>query len=150
MTGVGFLGAGVIVHNKGGVVRGLTTGAGLWCVAAVGLAIGFGMYVMSAMATMIVLGSLWILDYFEDLIPKYRYRRVIVRTKYSPGVVAATVKKFKSARLHVVDASFERSDDLAAAIIDLQIAFVNSNQYYNLERELEADPDYHLVSTREI
>src|SRR3982751_5325636 len=37
MTGIGFLGAGAIVHAQGGLVRGLTTAAALWCVAAVGL-----------------------------------------------------------------------------------------------------------------
>src|SRR3954463_12266300 len=41
MTGIGFIGAGVIVHNKG-AVRGLTTAAALWCVAAMGLAGGVG------------------------------------------------------------------------------------------------------------
>jgi len=150
MTGIGFLGAGVIVQQKGGSIRGLTTAAGLWCIASVGLAVGFGLYVLSALGTMIVLGSLWILDYVEEVIPKFRYRRVIVRTRYTPGVVAATVKRFKLAGLHVVDAGFERSQDLQEAIIDLQIAFVNSNQYYDLERKLEADPDYHLVSTNEL
>ena len=49
----------------------------------------------------------------------------------------------------MVDAAFERSDDMKNAEIDLHIAFVNSDQYYNLERELEADPDYHLLTTRE-
>lgn len=150
MTGVGFLGAGVIVHNKGGVVRGLTTSAGLWCVAAIGLAVGFGMYVLTALGTLIILGALWILDYLEDGIPKMRYRRVTVRATYKPGIVAATVRRFKQAHLDVVDASFERTDDLANAIIDLHIAFINSDQYYDLERQLEADPDYHLVSTREL
>src|SRR5438552_461982 len=41
MTGIGFLGAGAIVHSSGGLVRGLTTAAAMWCVAAIGLAVGF-------------------------------------------------------------------------------------------------------------
>jgi hypothetical protein len=84
------------------------------------------------------------------MIPKLRYRTVRVRTRYRPGCVADTVKRFKKGGLHVVDAAFERSADLASAEIDLHIAFVNSDQYYNLERELEADPDYHLLTTREL
>src|SRR5262245_58973548 len=40
MGGIGFLGAGVIIQHKGSI-RGLTTAAGLWCIAAVGLAAGF-------------------------------------------------------------------------------------------------------------
>jgi putative Mg2+ transporter-C (MgtC) family protein len=149
MTGVGFLGAGTIIHNRGSI-RGLTTAAGLWCVAAVGLATGLGIYLLSAVAVLLMLGALWILDYAEDMIPKLRYRTVRVRTKYQPGCVAETVKRFKKGGLHVVDAAFERSDDMKNAEIDLHIAFVNSDQYYNLERELEADPDYHLLTTREL
>ena len=149
MTGVGFLGAGTIIHNRGSI-RGLTTAAGLWCVAAVGLATGLGIYLLSAVAVLLMLGALWILDYAEDMIPKLRYRTVRIRTQYKPGVVAQTVAKFKKAGLHVVDAAFERSDDMKNAEIDLHIAFVNSDQYYNLERELEADPDYHLLTTREL
>lgn len=149
MTGVGFLGAGTIVHNKGSV-RGLTTAAGLWCVAAIGLAVGFGLYLLSGMAMLILLFALWFLDYFEDILPKFRYRTVTIRTKYHPGCVADTVKRFKSAGLRVVDASFERSLDLEFAEIHLHIAFINSGQYYNLERRLEDDSDYRLLATREL
>jgi putative Mg2+ transporter-C (MgtC) family protein len=149
MTGIGFLGAGTIVHNKGSV-RGLTTAAGLWCVAAVGLAVGFGMYLLSAMGILIIVTALWVLDYAEDLLPKFRYRTVSLRLKYHPGCVADTVAKFKKAGLRVVDASFERGEDMIHAIIHLRVAFVNSGDYYSLERKIEADPDYHLLATREL
>ena len=46
MGGIGFLGAGVILRQESGI-RGLTTGASLWCTAAVGLACGFGMYAVA-------------------------------------------------------------------------------------------------------
>ena len=49
MTGIGFLGAGAIIKHFNGV-RGLTTAAGLWCVAAIGLACGLGLYIVSIMA----------------------------------------------------------------------------------------------------
>src|SRR5438874_1962226 len=81
MTGVGFLGAGAIVRF-GGSVRGLTTAAAMWCVAAIGLAMGFGMYVVGALAAVITVSALWLLDYFEDWIPKTRYRTVTVRHKW--------------------------------------------------------------------
>ena len=45
ITGIGFLGAGTILHMRGRVV-GLTTAAGLWVVAAIGMAIGSGMYIL--------------------------------------------------------------------------------------------------------
>ena len=54
LTGIGFLGAGAIIQMKGSV-RGLTTAAGIWMVAAIGLAIGAGMNVVSLIATGLVL-----------------------------------------------------------------------------------------------
>ena len=44
VSGIGFLGAGTIVVTKRNQIRGLTTAAGLWAAAAVGLAIGIGFY----------------------------------------------------------------------------------------------------------
>src|SRR5437762_11421328 len=56
VSGIGFLGAGVIIFQRdGGVVRGLTTAASVWVVAAIGLAVGGGMYVTGAVATGIAL-----------------------------------------------------------------------------------------------
>ncbi len=45
VTGIGFLGAGTIIHLRSGVV-GLTTAAGLWAMAAIGMAVGAGLYVL--------------------------------------------------------------------------------------------------------
>lgn len=58
VTGVGFLGAGTIIKN-GGSIRGLTTAASLWVVAAIGVAGGAGEYVLAIFATTVVLVSLW-------------------------------------------------------------------------------------------
>ncbi len=149
MTGIGFLGAGVIVKGANGGVRGLTTAAGLWCIAAVGLAYGLGMYVVATMATLIIVVSLWILDYFEDFLPKLRYRDVIIRRKWEVGCIATTIQRFRDANLKVIDASFERTDDLNEVDVNLRIAFVNKKQYYNFERQMEGDTVYQLIATRE-
>ncbi len=58
VVGVGFLGAGVILHREGGIVAGLTTAATIWVMAGIGLAAGVGLYVVAAVATAIVLGVL--------------------------------------------------------------------------------------------
>src|SRR5205823_11021922 len=136
MTGVGFLGAGTILQ-QGGAIRGLTTAAAMWCVAAIGLALGFGMYFIAFLAVLIVLGALWILDYLEDWLPKYRYRTVIIRRRWEVGCISQTVEHFKKANFAVVDASFERTTDLQYADINLKIAFNNKQQYFNFERQLE-------------
>ena len=65
VTGIGFLGAGAILRN-GISVQGLTTAASLWLVAAIGLAAGGGMYLVSAMATLASLFGLSFLHQLED------------------------------------------------------------------------------------
>ncbi len=57
VTGIGFLGAGAILHQRRGV-QGLTTAASLWVVAAVGLAVGVGMTLMSAATVVLVVALL--------------------------------------------------------------------------------------------
>jgi len=54
VAGIGFLGAGAIIHREGGLVAGLTTAATIWAVAAIGLAAGAGLYLVSAVTTILV------------------------------------------------------------------------------------------------
>ena len=61
VSGIGFLGAGTIIFQKN-VVRGLTTAAGLWVTAAIGLACGTGMYLPAVVTTLMVLVGLEILS----------------------------------------------------------------------------------------
>lgn len=63
VSGIGFLGAGTIIFQKN-VVRGLTTAAGLWVTAAVGLACGTGMYVVATIAVAMVLFGLEVMNYY--------------------------------------------------------------------------------------
>ncbi len=63
LTGIGFIGAGTIILQKQ-MVRGLTTAAGLWVTAAIGLACGAGMYVIAIVTAVIVLVSLGLINVF--------------------------------------------------------------------------------------
>lgn len=55
ITGISFLGAGVIFIRKNLSIRGLTTAAGIWATAAVGMAVGAGMYVVGIFATIVII-----------------------------------------------------------------------------------------------
>lgn len=63
VTGIGFIGAGTIILQKQ-VVRGLTTAAGLWVTAAIGLACGNGMYWIALVTTAVVLISLGLINIY--------------------------------------------------------------------------------------
>ena len=60
-SGIGFLGAGVIIADSSGKIKGITTAAGLWIAAAIGMACGAGFYsaaIITAILTLIALGPL--------------------------------------------------------------------------------------------
>ncbi|MDD2752783.1 MAG: MgtC/SapB family protein [Candidatus Omnitrophica bacterium] len=65
ITGIGFLGAGAIIRAQEGV-KGLTTAASLWVVAAIGLAIGCGFYSAAMTATLLALIALFVLRRVES------------------------------------------------------------------------------------
>lgn len=69
VSGIGFLGAGVILR-EGGEIRGLTTASTIWLVAALGMGIGAGKIVFSACATLIVLIVLWVFPRLEIAMEK--------------------------------------------------------------------------------
>jgi putative Mg2+ transporter-C (MgtC) family protein len=67
VSGIGFLGAGAIIRH-GINVRGLTTAASLWVVAAIGVSVGAGMYVLSIATTALVILALWPLAQVKRLL----------------------------------------------------------------------------------
>jgi len=77
VTGIGFLGAGVIL-KEGISVRGLTTAASLWVVAGLGMAFGMGYFSLGAITTALVLVSLIFLKKLDPLMKKDRYLTLTV------------------------------------------------------------------------
>ncbi|HZO92780.1 MAG TPA: MgtC/SapB family protein [Candidatus Baltobacteraceae bacterium] len=76
LSGIGFLGAGVIIFRKE-IIRGLTTAASLWVVAAVGLAVGGGLYWAATAATILALAILAVMKPLERRLTAARRRHVI-------------------------------------------------------------------------
>ena len=79
ISGIGFLGAGAVLHSHG-FVLGLTTAATIWVVAGVGMALGSGMYLVAFFATAMSLVTLYFLSFVEDKIQgrkSYSYALVV-------------------------------------------------------------------------
>ncbi len=70
VTGMGFLGAGVILRD-GFTIHGLNSAATLWCSAAVGSMCGYGLWFEAIIAVSVILFINWILKYIESLIEKH-------------------------------------------------------------------------------
>ena len=67
VSGIGFLGAGTILHHRGSI-RGLTTAASLWSAAAVGMAAGAGLLVMATVGTVLIVVVLALLEGIEGIL----------------------------------------------------------------------------------
>ena len=85
VSGIGFLGAGTILH-EGLTIKGLTTAASLWIVSAIGLAVGSGMYLLSTVATMLTLVTFRTWEKrFAGTRSDRRFIRVVTRN--TPGII---------------------------------------------------------------
>lgn len=78
MTGIGFLGAGVIV-KEGLTVRGLTTAASIWTTAAIGILAGIGFYFAAGLGVVLTLGTLSVFRWIEGRMPTELYANFTVR-----------------------------------------------------------------------
>jgi putative Mg2+ transporter-C (MgtC) family protein len=65
IPGIGFIGAGSILHSRGDLVSGITTAAGIFVVASVGMAVGGGSYLLAVFATILILAVLSLLGIIE-------------------------------------------------------------------------------------
>lgn len=78
MTGIGFLGAGVIMKDSY-TIRGLTTAASIWITAAIGILIGMGYLTIAAAATLLALGTLSIFRWLEAKMPSLQFGQLSIR-----------------------------------------------------------------------
>jgi putative Mg2+ transporter-C (MgtC) family protein len=92
MTGIGFLGAGVI-FKEGLTVRGLTTAASIWTTAAIGVLMGIGLYLPGAVATVLALGILSVFRQIELRFPTHMYARHALRFDRGAVMPEADVRR---------------------------------------------------------
>lgn len=101
ITGIGFLGAGAMIHMKGSV-RGLTTAAGIWMTATIGMAVGVGMYLCSIIATAMILLTLIAFQVYESRARIGQENRIVKLTIH--GIVtdiAPYIEVFKTHAVHL-------------------------------------------------
>ncbi len=111
MTGIGFLGAGVI-FKEGVNVQGLTTAASVWATAAIGLLFGVGAFVPGGLVTAGVLATLVALRWIEGLLPGRVYAWSVFRFRAADAPVKAAMQSLLSARgISLRELSYARSHD---------------------------------------
>jgi putative Mg2+ transporter-C (MgtC) family protein len=92
MTGIGFLGAGVII-KEGLSVRGLTTAASIWITSAIGVLAGIGFYYPLLLSVILTLGVLSLFRWIERLMPSHAYYLFEVRFARDNGLNEEELRK---------------------------------------------------------
>lgn len=101
VSGIGFLGAGVIIFRQS-VVRGLTTAASVWAVAGLGLACGGGLFAAAAVATTLLLLLQVVLRPIEQRIfSDHREQRLVLRVERGPGSLASVEAAIRQAGVRI-------------------------------------------------
>ena len=77
ITGIGFLGAGTIMHSRSSI-KGLTTAASLWVVAGIGLAVGSGLFFGSIVATALTIVTLMVFSRFEQVMIRRNWYKTLI------------------------------------------------------------------------
>lgn len=126
VTGVGFLGAGTILHSRGGVT-GLTSAATIWLVAAIGMAIGAGAELEATGATLLVVLILGVLGWLERFAKQYgAVSRVVVEVESGSGGVDEIQRIIRQAGVEIHELHTEQRGD--RVIVELAMSGLRSRK----------------------
>jgi len=139
VSGIGFIGAGTILFLKRGAVRGLTTAAGLWTVAAIGMATGGGLHFAAGATTIIALIILWILQPIEFVYSKkFKHRTLRVVTTLDADTTELIKSIFNQFNLKIYNFSLNRVED--EFVYQLQIDYNHVENLDEIVNELKSNP----------
>jgi putative Mg2+ transporter-C (MgtC) family protein len=144
MTGIGFLGAGVI-FKEGITVRGLTTAASIWITAAIGVLAGTGQWLPVLYATILTLGVLSVFRWFETRMPVLKFASHRLRFDRGQALGEEAVRELLAANgFRLFGLSYSLTDDGRSLEYRMTIQTRDERTFARLARALEA-----LASVRE-
>lgn len=108
ISGIGFLGAGTIL-KEGANIKGLTTAASIWAVACIGLAVGSGLYIEAALATIFIYMALKGLKRVEDKITKDIAVQVVIND--APGKLGLIGSALGELNVSIIDIDMQENED---------------------------------------
>ncbi|MCZ2390753.1 MAG: MgtC/SapB family protein [Acidobacteria bacterium] len=140
VSGIGFLGAGTIIMRRT-IVHGLTTAASLWAVAAIGLAVGGGLYVAAAAATVVVLVILVIIKPIERRYFTHRRpRTLVIQVERKEISILALETTVEEAELKIRSIVIEPSEDGGKDSVQLLLDRVATKKLVPLIEKLREMP----------
>jgi putative Mg2+ transporter-C (MgtC) family protein len=151
VSGIGFLGGGtILVHGL--TVKGLTTAASIWVVAAIGLVVGIGMYYIAVFTTIVVILSLIFLNKWENVFIKKAHRETLylLVSSNNPGL-SQVLKVIEQSHVKVENINIENHGEMEQMLIKyrLNVTLPNDQALPVLYDELHKMEGVHKVYTDE-
>lgn len=142
VTGIGFLGAGTIIH-QGSIVRGLTTAASIWVVAAIGLAVGIGTPTMMGVAvvtSLLVVITLYLMSKLDRyLVSSHGERYLTISTGADPDRLCAILQMLPKHDARARSIESLESDEQGVQVLRLRLRVGREFDEVALGSELAAD-----------
>lgn len=138
ISGIGFLGAGTIMIRNQSVVTGLTTAAGVWCTATIGIALGYGFYLAALIATIITIFTATLLTRLEGG-KKYMIRCYLELkdADLATETVAAIEQLYPSTKVTDITSAKSGITGSVGIFISLSLEKIDQKDYLNELNSLE-------------
>lgn len=145
ISGIGFIGAGTILFLRQGVVRGLTTAAGLWTVAAIGLAAGSGLYFAAFATTILALIILWVLQPLEKRIAqRFKLKSVKIVTTNKAKSVEVVNKILNHSEITITNFVIDKDENEFG--VSFRFKSIEKPVLIELLNELQSEPGIREVN----
>jgi putative Mg2+ transporter-C (MgtC) family protein len=149
VSGIGFLGAGAMIR-LGNNVRGLTTAASLWLIAAVGMTIGAGQYLGAALTEALALAALWGLGKFEARVfPAQRNKTLELTFRHGNPDIDKLLDTITSFGVRVLSMDVAQAFDQKGAKLRLLVGFPSATDIPRLFKALKAIKGLETVGLKE-
>ena len=138
ISGIGFLGAGAIIQMKGSV-RGLTTAAGMWMIASIGLAVGAGMYLIAVTASVLIILVLTLLEICEKHLFKGKEQKIVrLKVNYIVKDASPFRQFFANHNVHISDEFLRYDYTLGTTPINFMVRSQDKTDFIALFDEIHA------------
>lgn len=139
VSGIGFLGVGIIYRDRKDVTRGLTTAAGIWAVAGIGLAMGAGLYWIALFATVFVVFLHFLTHKFAFGMDKYSTAWLEIIMTDDKEALELVHDKLSSGRTIILESDVRRTEDGCLRYEGL-IRFQTKKSFYHITGAIAESP----------
>jgi putative Mg2+ transporter-C (MgtC) family protein len=149
VSGIGFLGGGAIL-KLGANIRGLTTAASIWSVAALGLAVGAGLYIAAFLTTVLILFTLISLDRIEKrFFPQLFLKTVRIYTRSRTVGTQAILGIFEQVGLRVRSTDIQNSLQKQTTVYRFKVYVPRHFNYDVLYNEINQVRDVYKITVED-